>query len=180
MDALTRFADTVAMLMYRISGVFIFTMMMLIVTDVIVRSLFSLTNGSIDLTFTGGIELVNFSLLFSMLFAFPHAVDKGQIVVDLFTQQMDAARLRFFTGAYTICFGFLGGALCWRFIAAGMSAAESGELTQDLLIPLSGVYYMGSVALSMLAIRGVLTGYTIIFHYTAPTTDAQSPQEMQI
>lgn len=179
MDALSRVADSIAMLMYRISAVLIFVMMMLIVIDVVARLLFSLSDGGIDITFTGGIELVNFSLLFSMLFAFPHAVDKGQIVVDLFTQQMDAARLRFFTGAYTICFGFLGGALCWRFIAGGISAAESGELSQDLLIPLSGIYYIGAIALSMLAIRGLLTGYAIIFHYIAPEMNAQIEYEVQ-
>ena len=180
MDVLTRFADFIALLMYRISGIFIFSMMLLIVTDVAVRTVFSLSNGNIDLTFTGGIELVSFSLLFGMLFAFPHAVDKGQIVVDLFTQQMDAARLRFCTGAYTICFGFLGGALCWRFIAAGISAAQSGELSQDLLLPLSIIYYIGAAALSMLALRGVLTGYTVIFHYTAPASTEQSAQEVQL
>lgn len=180
MDALSRIADAIAMLMYRLSGVLIFVMMMLIVTDVVARLLFSLSDGSIDITFTGGIELVNFTLLFSMLFAFPHAVDKGQIVVDLFTQQMDAARLRFFTGAYTICFGFLGAALCWRFIAGGISAAESGELSQDLLLPLSGIYYIGALALSMLAIRGLLTGYATIFHYTAHDAAAQTQEEVQL
>ncbi|HZJ91762.1 MAG TPA: TRAP transporter small permease subunit [Thiopseudomonas sp.] len=180
MGALTRVANSIAMMMYRLSGVLIFIMMLLIVSDVTVRTLFSLSDGSIDLTFTGGIELVNFSLLFSMLFAFPHAVDKGQIVVDLFTQQMDASRLRFFTGAYTICFGFLGGALCWRFIEGGISAGESGELTQDLLIPLSGIYYIGAIALSMLAVRGLLTGYATIFHYEAPVADTQPHQEMQL
>lgn len=61
MDVLTRFADFIALLMYRISGIFIFSMMLLIVTDVAVRTVFSLSNGNIDLTFTGGIELVNFS-----------------------------------------------------------------------------------------------------------------------
>ncbi|MCK9534388.1 MAG: TRAP transporter small permease [Pseudomonas sp.] len=179
MDALSRIADSIAMLMYRLSGLLIFVMMMLIVTDVVARLLFSLSDGNIDITFTGGIELVNFTLLFSMLFAFPHAVDKGQIVVDLFTQQMDAARLRFFTGAYTICFGFLGGALCWRFIAGGMSAAESGEISQDLLLPLSSIYYISAIALSMLAVRGLLTGYAIIFHYTAPVAAAKTQQEVQ-
>lgn len=180
MNRLNRAADYIAILMYRLSGALLFVMMMLIVVDVAVRSIFSLTDGSLDLTFTGGIELVKFSLLFTMLFAFPHAVDKGQIVVDLFTQQMNAARLRFFTGGYTICFGFLGAALCWRFIEAGISTAESGELSQDLLIPLSGIYYIAAVALSMLAVRGLLTGYAIIFDYTAPTAHADLPQEVQL
>lgn len=179
METLTQFTDRIAKLMYQFSGVLIIVMMMLIVVDVVARLLFSLSNGNIDLTFTGGIELVNFSLLFSMLFAFPHAVDKGQIVVDLFTQQMDAARLRFFTGAYTICFGFLGAALCWRFIAGGLWAAESGEQSQDLLIPLSYIYYIGAAALSILGIRGLLTGYAIIFRYTAPASDAQKKYEVQ-
>ncbi len=163
MDALTRIADFIALLMYRLAGVLIMFMMSVVVADVAARGLFSLTGGSLDLTFTGSIELVKFSLLFSMLFAFPHAVDKGQIVVDLFTQQMDAARLRFFTGAYTLCFGFLGGALCWRFLEAARSTSETGELTQDLLLPLSNIYYVAALALSMLAIRGLLTGLATLF-----------------
>lgn len=170
MTVLTRIADFIALLMYRLGGALIIFMMSVVVADVAARGLFSLTDGSLDLTFVGAIELVKFSLLFSMLFAFPHAVDKGQIVVDLFTQQMDASRLRFFTGSYTICFGFLGGTLCWRFFEAAYSATETGELTQDLLLPLSNIYYVAALALSMLAIRGLLAGLANLFQQPQPTS----------
>ncbi|MBM7456625.1 TRAP-type C4-dicarboxylate transport system permease small subunit [Oceanisphaera litoralis] len=168
MAVLTRIADFIALLMYRLAGVLIIFMMLVVVADVAARALFAVTAGGLDLTFVGGIELVKFSLLFSMLFAFPHAVDKGQIVVDLFTQQMDETRLRFFTGGYTICFGFLGGALCWRFFEAAHSATQTGELTQDLLLPLSNIYYVAALALAMLAARGLLAGQATLFQQPQP------------
>ena len=168
---LTMAADRLALGMYQLSGALVVFMMLCVVADVAARALFAATDGGLDLTFQGGIELVRFSLLFAMLFAFPHAVDKGQIVVDLFTQQMDERRLRFFTGAYTLCFGFLGGAFCWRFFEAARGASLNGELTQDLLLPMANIYFVAALALAMLAVRGLLGGLNLLFG-TAPGTDA--------
>ncbi|OXY82612.1 TRAP transporter small permease subunit [Oceanimonas doudoroffii] len=174
MNSLTRLTDRVALLMYWLGGVLIVAMMLIVVADVAARGFFSLTDGQLDLTFVGGIELVKFSLLFSMLLAFPHAVDKGQIVVDLFTQQMNAARLRFFTGGYTLGFGLLGAAWCWRFTEAAHSARQTGELTQDLLLPMSAIYQIASLALAVLALRALLVGVNIVMGTHAPEQEHHS------
>jgi len=158
LNSLIKVIDGVARILYRISGLLLMAMMFCVVLDVGARSLFAATDGALDLTFIGGIELVKFGLLFTMLFAFPYAVDKGQIVVDLFTHQLPERRLALFDGTYTICFGVFGALLCWRFIEAAEAAQMSGELTQDLLLPVAPIYLMSSVALGLLAIRGFVCG----------------------
>ncbi|UTW10085.1 TRAP transporter small permease [Marinobacterium rhizophilum] len=158
MKRLIKVIDMLALILYRISGLLLVMMMLSVVADVAARSLFAVTDGSVDLTFVGGIEVVKYGLLFAMLFAFPHAVDKGQIVVDLFTHKLPASKLRWFDGFYTLCFGVFGALLCWRFFEAAGASAMSGELTQDLLIPLAPMYLVSAVALAVLALRGFSCG----------------------
>ncbi len=163
MNWLVKAVDVVALILYRISGLLLICMMLTVVVDVAARSLFALTDGSVDLTFVGGIELVKFGLLFSMLFAFPYAVDKGQIVVDLFTHNLHERTLQLFDGFYTVCFGVFGALLCWRFYHAAGAATMSGELTQDLLLPMAPIYSVSSVALALLALRGFICGILELF-----------------
>jgi len=158
MIALIKAVDAVARILYRIAGVLLILMMLTVVADVGARSLFAVTDGGVDLTFVGGIELVKFGLLFAMVFAFPYAVDKGQIVVDLFTHNWHERVLQLFDGVYTLCFGVFGALLCWRFYHAAGGAEMSGELTQDLLLPMAPIYLVSSAALALLALRGLLCG----------------------
>lgn len=158
MKWLIKAIDTMALILYRISGLLLVMMMFSVVADVAARSLFAMTEGAVDLTFVGGIELVKYGLLFAMLFAFPHTVDKGQIVVDLFTHKMPASQLRWFDGFYTFCFGVFGALLCWRFLEAAEASRMSGELTQDLLVPLAPMYLVSAIALAVLALRGFSCG----------------------
>lgn len=160
MKALIKAVDAVALFLYTISGVLLVAMMLCVVADVGARSLFAISNGAIDLTFVGGIELVKYGLLFCMVFAFPYAVDKGQIIVDLFTQNMGERMQRGVDGLYIICFGLFGALLSWRFFEAGLAARANGELTQDLLLPMGPVYMVASGALAVLAVRGLLCGIT--------------------
>lgn len=150
--------DGLALILYRISGLLLLAMMFCVVADVGARSLFAMSGGSVDLTFIGGIELVKFGLLFTMLFAFPYAIDKGQIVVDLFTHQLHERTLQLFDGVYTLCFGVFGALLCWRFYHAAEGARMSGELTQDLLLPMAPIYLVSSAALAVMAARGLTSG----------------------
>jgi len=170
MKWLLKAVDGLALILYWISGLLLVVMMLSVVFDVISRALFAATDGNLDLTFTGGIELVKYSLLFSMLCAFPYAVDKGQIVVDLFTQGWSNRTQRWTDGFYTICFGVFGGLLCWRFGLAGEEAEVSGELTQDLLIPMAPIYLAASAVLGVLALRGVVSGLT---QWLCPLREAQ-------
>ena len=154
MKGLFKAIDAVALILYWISGLLLVVMMLTVVADVLCRILFDLSNESINWTFIGGIEIVKYSLLFSMLCAFPYAVDKGQIVVDLFTHSWSTTTLRWFDGFYTLMLGVLGGLLSWRFFLAGEEAALSGELTQDLLLPMEPIYLLAAIPLAVLAVRG--------------------------
>jgi TRAP-type mannitol/chloroaromatic compound transport system permease small subunit len=155
MKGLFKAIDVIALILYWISGALLVAMMLTVVVDVACRALFDLSDETINWTFIGGIEVVKYCLLFSMLCAFPYAVDKGQIVVDLFTQRWSAPALRWVDGFYTAMLGVLGALLSWRFFIAGEEAALSGELTQDLLLPLEPIYTLAAIALSVLALRGV-------------------------
>lgn len=150
--------DRICLILYRAGGILLLAIMVCVVLDVAARAIFSATGGAIDLTFPGGIELVKYGLLFAILLAFPYAIDKGQLIVDLFTQKMSPTTIVRIDSFYTMVFGVFGGLLCWRFVDAWHNAQMSQELTQDLLIPLSNIYFLATIPLGLMALRGVSVG----------------------
>lgn len=146
----------VAQAMYFLAGALLLAMVTVILVEVIGRTLFGVTAGAIDLTFIGGIELVSFGLLFTILFTLPYAVSRGQVIVDLFTDGLSERTKGILAGVYTLGFGVLGAAMTVRFIESAHSVAASGQVTQDLLMPLSIIYGVTAFATAILALRGVL------------------------
>lgn len=146
----------VAQAMYHIAGILLLAMVLVILVEVVVRSLFGATGGAVDFTFIGGIEIVNYTLLFTVLFTLPYAVSRGQVIVDLFTVGMNERLKGVLAGVYTFGFGLLGTGMTLRFIEATQSAAVSGQVTQDLQIPLAYIYGLTAFATSILALRGIL------------------------
>jgi TRAP-type C4-dicarboxylate transport system permease small subunit len=82
--------------MHLLGGVFLITMMVVTLFDVFTRGLFSVTDGAVDWTILGGIELVKYSLLFTVLFILPHSVSRSQVIVDLFTERLQARTKKVF------------------------------------------------------------------------------------
>lgn len=156
MKLLVDAAYRVAQAMYHIAGVLLIVMMLIILADVVSRSLFGFTGGAVDVTFLGGIEMVNYTLLFTILFTLPYAVSKGQVIVDLFTNNLSERVKGVLAGVYTFGFGLLGIGMTTRFVEAAERVAMTGESTQDLLIPLSYIYGVTAFATGVLAVRGVL------------------------
>ncbi|WP_211100216.1 TRAP transporter small permease [Azospirillum halopraeferens] len=156
MKLLADAAFRVAQAMYHIAGVLLILMMLIVLADVVSRSVFGFTRGSVDFTFLGGIELVNFTLLFTILFTLPYAVSKGQVIVDLFTNNLSERVKGVLAGIYTLGFGLLGIGMTTRFVEAAQRVALTGESTQDLLIPLTYIYGATAFATGVLAVRGVL------------------------
>ncbi len=148
--------DSMAHWMHRVSGLLLILMMTLVVVDVATRTLFSVSSGEFDLTFLGGIELVSFGLLFCILFSLPHSVNKGQVVVDLFTQNISQTVDRLVSSLYTLGFAALGLAMSWRFYHAYQEALSSLETTQDLQIPMSHLYLLACFATAVLGLRSLL------------------------
>lgn len=156
MQTIMEMARKLAYAMHVVSGFFLIAMMVTVLLDVITRSLFGMTEGSLDLTFIGGVEIVSYSLLFTILFALPHSIQRGQVIVDLFTEQMSERLKSILAGVYTLGFGMLGLGMTIRFYEAVGRLSSSGETTQDLLIPMSYLFAMATFAVAVLALRGLL------------------------
>lgn len=164
MKIINSWVDHIAKLMYSISGVFLIAMMMIIIADVISRAVFGMTKGKVDFTFLGGVELVSYSLLFMILFCLPFAVNKSQVIVDLFTENMSEALKDILSNVYTLGFGLLGLGMSIRFYESIFRVAESGETTQDLLIPMSYIYSVTFIATTILAVRSFLVAFNGLFN----------------
>jgi TRAP-type C4-dicarboxylate transport system permease small subunit len=149
-------AKKLAFYMHVCSGVLLIVMMVTILLDVISRAVFGATQGSVDLTFNGAVEIVSYSLLFCVLFSFPYSVRRGQVIVDLFTEGMSERLKGILAGIYTLGFGLLGFGMTLRFYDAFGRLSESGETTQDLLIPMQYIYGVAMIAVATLALRGLL------------------------
>jgi TRAP-type C4-dicarboxylate transport system permease small subunit len=156
MTGFARLVDAICRGMMLISGFLITAMMFIVLFDVVTRALFRLTDGSFDLTFNGGIELVRFALLFAILYALPWCVDRSQVVVDIFTDGLSergkaALEILCFAGYTLLALG-----MSIRFWQAIGHSHMSGETTQDLMFPMSYIYAATLLGTAMLALRSLL------------------------
>lgn len=163
MNSLSRVFGKLTLLMHWIGGVFLIGMMFSTLLDVITRGLFSLTDGAVDWTFIGGVELVKYFLLFTVLFILPHSVSRSQVIVDLFTDHFSERKKQFFEAFYLMCFAFLGGAMSYSFYHLIDEAAMSYETTQDLLIPMTYFYAVATFATAILCLSATLNAFSLVF-----------------
>ena len=156
MKTIMNAAHRVAHAMHVVSGILLLVMMFTVLVDVVTRTLFGASGGRIDFTFRGGVEIVSYGLLFMVLFTLPYSVSRGQVIVDLFTEQLSDRLKAVLSGVYTFGFGLLGLGMSIRFFEAAQRVAETGETTQDLLIPMHYIYAITALATAVLALRGIL------------------------
>ncbi|ROO28990.1 TRAP transporter small permease [Salinisphaera orenii] len=141
-----------------IAGVALLAMMMVTVIDVALRFLFQLTDGTSGLTFMGSVELVKYLLLAALLGAMAGHVEKSQVVVEVFTNKLgDAIKARI-AGLNLLIFAAVGVVLVWGIHEAARSAAEFGEVTQDLAMPKFVIYEMAAVLLVIFTVRSLIHG----------------------
>lgn len=162
-------AFRIAQALYHLAGVLLIAMMFIIMTDVVSRAVFGATDGAVDFTFTGGVEIVSYVLLFMVVFTLPYAVARGQVIVDLFTNGLSDRAKSVLAGVYTLGFGVIGFGMTIRFIEAAKQASLTGASTQDLLIPLSYIYAVTAFATAILAIRGALVALQQILESGKPS-----------
>lgn len=149
--------------MHLSSGVILVSMMFVTLGDVISRAVFEMTSGTIDFTFIGGVELIKYGLLLTVLFALPHSVGRSQVIVDLFTESMSARSKNLMEGFYLLGFVLLGVGMSYRFFHAVGQAQMTGETTQDLLVPLSYIYGVTTFATAVLAVAALLNSVRLFF-----------------
>ncbi|MGQ9367951.1 TRAP transporter small permease [Azospirillum sp. ST 5-10] len=169
MKLLVDAAFRVAQALYFIAGVLLIVMMLVILADVVSRSAFGFTGGAVDVTFTGGIEIVSYVLLFMVLFTLPYAVARGQVIVDLFTNGLSERTKGVLAGVYTLGFGLMGIGMTIRFVESAERVAVTGDTTQDLLIPMTYIYGVTAFATAVLAARGVLVALQQIVESVKPS-----------
>lgn len=151
--------------MHVISGFVLISMMFITLADVIARALFSLTDGTFDLTFIGGVELIKYGLLIVVFFALPYSVGRSQVIVDLFTDNMPGRFKVILKGIFMLGFVALGVGMSFRFYHAVELSRMSGETTQDLLIPMYYLYGLCSFATAMLAIASMFISLRCFFYW---------------
>lgn len=155
-NKLIQLFEQVTRIMHRVSGLLLMLMMFSTILDVGSRALFSVTNGSIDLTFIGGVEIIKFGLLLVVLFALPYSVGRSQVIVDLFTEQMSTRSKAWLDGFYILGFMLLGFGMSVQFYHAISYAHMTGETTQDLQLPLFYLYGIACVATGMLGLSALI------------------------
>ncbi|WP_417792502.1 TRAP transporter small permease [Stutzerimonas xanthomarina] len=162
MTALRNLINQIANAMHMLSGVLLISMMLVTLIDVLTRTLYGLSDGAIALTFIGGVELIKYGLLFTILFTLPQSVGDSQVVVDLFTDRMSERAKIYLESFYLLGFALLGAGMTYRFYDAIESAILSGETTQDLMIPMPWVYRIVVFATAMLTLRCLLLIWELI------------------
>ncbi|WP_286237860.1 TRAP transporter small permease [Neptuniibacter halophilus] len=165
MKAFSQLFDRLTYTMHVISGVILVSMMFITLADVVTRTLFKMTDGSLDLTFIGGVELIKYGLLIMVLFALPFSVGRSQVIVDLFTEALPSRGKAILEGLFMLGFVALGAGMSYRFWHAVGQAQMSGETTQDLLIPLYYFYAISSFATAMLALAALLISLRCLFFW---------------
>lgn len=162
MTALRNLINQIANAMHMLSGLLLISMMLVTLIDVLTRTLYGLSDGAIALTFIGGVELIKYGLLFTILFTLPQSVGDSQVVVDLFTDRMSERAKIYLESFYLLGFALLGAGMTYRFYDAIEGAILSGETTQDLMIPMPWVYRIVVFATAMLTLRCLLLTWDLI------------------
>ena len=109
------------------AGVILIAAMLVVLAEILLRTLFGLTGGRLDLTFTGSFEMVRWGLLLSLAYCMPYTLPRAQVVVDLFTDNLPDWLKERLKGVYTLMFGIFGFLMTWLLHESGQHAMVSGR-----------------------------------------------------
>lgn len=132
--------------MNRVASIILFLMMILTVTDVIGRKLFSHS-------VTGAVELTEFMLVILVFFSLARCEAKdGHVKVDLIMSQF-GGRVQAAVDMVTQFVGFLlCGLITWSTVIYAGKMCASGEVSQDLWIPKYPFVYVVALGCGVLAL----------------------------
>lgn len=167
--------DRLALGLFRLAGVCLVLMMFTVLAEVGSRTLFGLTGGRLDITFTGGVEMVGALLLAMVLFALPHALDRGQVTVDLVADRLPAGLRRVLGGLFYLGFAGLGTVMAGGLMLDTAQSLANGQTTQDLLLPMALFHALGAMAATLLALRGLRVAVRVWAGGGRPSSGAFSP-----
>lgn len=166
MLSINRMLEHITYLMHMLSGTLLVSMMFITLADVFSRALFAATNGQLDITFIGGVELIKYALLGTVFFSLPYSLRRSQVIVDLFSDNWSHLAKRVVDAFYMTLFILLASCMSYQFFHLIAESQLSGETTQDLLIPLSYFYQAATFATAMLAVAAVQSTIQIFFKHS--------------
>lgn len=142
--------------LHLLAGVILLSMMMVTLADIASRYIFDLSEGDVDLTFIGGVELIKYGLMSVILLALPHSLTHAQVVVDLFTDNMHQKHKFLLGGLYTLGYMLLAGGMSYRFYEASEMSVIMEDTTQDLMISMYYFYDFAAAATAILAVAALI------------------------
>ena len=143
---LEKWVHPLSKLMSHIASVILFLMMLLTITDVFLRKVFS---NSI----LGTVELTEFMLVIVIFFCLAQTeVMNGHVKVDLVLSRF-SERTQGLVDMITqfVCF-LLSGLITWSTLVYSEKMRASGEVTQDLWVPIYPFIYIVAVGCAILAL----------------------------
>ncbi len=152
--------NTIARGLFALAGALLTFMMLLVIVDVVGRQLFVYTDGAIDWTIPGRLELVRISLLFTIVGALPYLVERGQVVVDSFTGGLSDQTKRRMFSVYLCGFAVFGAILAYGWTHTGLGTWDAGQTTQDLRIPVAPLHFAAAACAAVLSARSLLCAFT--------------------
>lgn len=158
-NAIGTAVDAVARALFVVGGVLLSAMMLIITADVVTRTLFGISGGAIRVVVAGGVELVRFTLLFSILCTLPAVVERGQVVVESFTTRMPQHIKPLLFAVYLLGFCAFGAMLAYGWYGSGMGALDYDEVTQDLAIPMAPLYFAAAACAAVLSVRSLICAF---------------------
>jgi len=147
-----------------IGGTALILTMVIVLLEILSRTIFGLTGGYVDLTFNGSFELVRHGMMITFAYSMPYCLARGQVVVDIFTDSWSSRIKSVMSGFYTLLFGIFGFLMTFRLIESAHTASMSGETTQDLALSMDIIYYIAAVGMFMLGLRGFALAWEQIFN----------------
>ncbi|WP_193092863.1 TRAP transporter small permease [Halomonas colorata] len=153
MTALVLIKNAIEIVCRYIAGIGFFSVMLVTVTDVVTRYLFKLTSGAVKLTVSGSVEIVSFVMLISLLAAMAANKEISQVVVEAFTHKLADSLKKRIAGFYLLGFFLVGFFLSWGLWEEGVRAAQFGEVSQDLAIPMGLIYKTSAILSAFFSIR---------------------------
>lgn len=158
MAHLQKTLDALARLLLGLAGVALVCMMLVTILDVLVRNLGVWVPALQEINYVGTIELVRYLFLLAMAGAMPWGVEKSQVIVELFSQNLKPSiRLRV-DACYMLGFAVFGALLAYSLCNSGLHAIGSGEVTPDLRIPMAPIRFGAAFCMGLMALRALLVG----------------------
>ena len=161
MDHLTKISHFISRLCQLLGGISLIVIVLTTMLDVIARYIFKLTGGEFGFTVKGSVEIVSYFMLFALLAAFAAFVERSQIIVDVFTQNMPQSIKGYLMGICMLGFFGIGIVFTWGLYESAIDAIEFGKVTQDLRISMMPIYLISAFLSMLLAIRSLIESINI-------------------